>query len=113
MSLTAFSFGRRFAADAPGARPGLLSLLLFAVPHLVAAMVMVWYEITPYSMSIFLLAWGLVNFFWLALFGRAALAATLSLLLIALLIIFSEFKYSVLWIQLSFVDLMIADTDTA
>lgn len=113
MSLTTFSLGRRFAVTGLVARLGLLPLLLVAVPHLVAAAVMVWYEITPYSMSIFLLSWGLLNFFWLALFGRAALAATLSLLLVALLIIFSEFKYSVLWIQLSFVDLMIADTDTA
>ena len=64
-------------------------------------------------MLIFVLTWGLLNFFWLVVLRRAAIAAALSLLLVVTLITFSEFKFGVLWIQVSFVDLMVIETDTA
>src|SRR3954465_2492116 len=74
---------------------------------------MFWYEVTLYSMAVYALTWGLLNFFWLVVLRRAAIAASLSLVLIAVLITLSEFKYAALGLQLSFVDLMIVDTDTA
>src|SRR6187402_1022638 len=95
------------------ARHGVFATASIALLHLAAAAIMVWYEVTPYSMAVFVLTWGLLNFFWLVVLRRAAIAATLSLLLIAAVVTLSELKYAALWLQLSFVDLMIIDTDTA
>ena len=81
--------------------------------HVAAVAIMFWYEVTIYSMAVFALTWGLLNSLWLVLLRRAAIAATLSLVLVSVLIALSEFKYAALWLQLSFVDLMIIDTDTA
>jgi hypothetical protein len=95
------------------ARHGIFAAVCILLPHLAAAAVMFWYEVTLYSIAIFVLTWGLLNFFWLVLLRRAAVAAALSLLTIALVIALSELKFAALWLQLSFVDLMIIDVDTA
>ena len=62
--------------------------------------------------STFLLAWMLLNFFWLALLRRPAVAALVSLAMIAVLILLSQFKYDKLMMTVNFVDVMILDTDT-
>jgi len=58
----------------------------------------------------FLLAWGLLNFAWLAVLRRPGVSALMSLAIIVSLILLSELKYAVLWQSVNFVDLMIIDT---
>src|SRR5712691_4789226 len=60
----------------------------------------------------FLAAWGLVNFFWLAWLRRPAISAALSLTMLVTLIAVSRFKFDVLWMAASFVDVMIIDADS-
>src|SRR3954463_15269571 len=113
MSLTANSVGRYFAANHLVIRHGIMPLALLGLLHLAAFAIMLWFEASLYSMLVYVLTWGVLNFFWLLVLRRAAIAAALSLLLVVTLITFSEFKFGVLWIQVSFVDLMVIETDTA
>jgi phosphoglycerol transferase MdoB-like AlkP superfamily enzyme len=111
MSLTAYSLSRRAATDFV-ARHGLLAFALLGGLHFSAIGIMAWTETTVVSKLAFLLTWGLLNFFFVALLRRPTVAAALSLVFVALLIALSEFKYQVLWMTLNFVDLMIVDPDT-
>ena len=83
-----------------------------ALFHLAALAIMLWSENNLLSMAVFALAWGFVNAVWLVLLRRPALAAALSLVIFAVLIIVSRFKFDVLWMSLSFIDVMIIDADT-
>jgi len=80
--------------------------------HLAAFALMAWSESTAVGKAAFLLAWGLVNCFWLALLRRPAIAAALSLTLAAVLVLLSRFKHDVLFMTVNFVDVMIIDNDT-
>jgi phosphoglycerol transferase MdoB-like AlkP superfamily enzyme len=73
---------------------------------------MVCTETSTTAMAAFVLAWALLNFCWLALLRRPALAGLLSLAMLAVLILLSQLKYQVLMMTASFVDLMVIDTDT-
>jgi hypothetical protein len=59
-----------------------------------------------------LLAWGLLNFLWLAILRRPAMAAVLSLTMIVAVVAASMFKFEILWTGLSFFDVLIIDPDT-
>jgi hypothetical protein len=83
-----------------------------ALVHFAALAIMLWSEISLLSMVVFGLTWGCVNFLWLTLLRRPALAAALSLVQFVVLIMVSRFKFDVLWMSLSFIDVMIIDTDT-
>ncbi len=114
MSLIANTIGRcRLAAKALVARYGVFATASIVLLHIAALGLMLWYEVSPYNMLVYVLTWGLLNFFFLVLLRRAAISAALSLVLVVTLITFSEFKFGVLWIQVSFVDLMVIETDTA
>jgi len=69
-------------------------------------------ETTVTAVGAFLLAWAFLNFCWLALLRRPAVAAVLSLAMMAVLVLLSQLKYQVLTMTANFVDLMIVDTDT-
>ena len=71
-----------------------------------------WTEWGPDHKAAFLLTWGILNGFWLALLRRPAISAALSLALILTLIKVSQLKHSVLWLTVDFVDLMIIDYGT-
>jgi Sulfatase len=90
----------------------LIRIAPLALLHLAALTIMLWSEINLLSMAVFALTWGCVNFLWLTLLRRPALAAALSLVLFVVLIMVSRFKFDVLWMSLSFIDVMIIDTDT-
>jgi phosphoglycerol transferase MdoB-like AlkP superfamily enzyme len=90
----------------------LMHVAPLALFHFAALAIVLWSEITPLSMAVFALTWGCVNFLWLTLLRRPALAAALSLMLFVILIMVSRFKYDVLWMSLSFIDVMIIDADT-
>jgi len=88
------------------------TLALIAILHLAALVVMATTEVGMAPKAIFLFTWGLLNFFWLAVLRRPAIAAALSLALILALIQLSFFKYEKLMMTINFVDMMILDPDT-
>src|SRR5215467_6916544 len=94
------------------ARHPLVRVAPVALLHLAALAIMLWSEVSLLSMVVFALTWGLVNGLWLVLLRRPVLAAALSLVMFALLIMVSRFKFDVIWMSLSFIDVMVIDTDT-
>src|SRR5262245_26802838 len=78
-------------------------------PHLAAFAIMGASESTLMAMAAFLLAWGLLNFLWLVLLRRPAIAGLLSLVMMTVLVLLSQLKYQVLMMTANFVDLMIID----
>src|SRR5215204_5279160 len=106
------SLARRFTTADILSRDGMMRAAPVAVFHLAALAVMIWSEQGPIRMAAFLLSWGLLNTFWLALLRRPALSAALSFALLVILIMISRFKFDVLWMTASFVDVMVIDADT-
>jgi hypothetical protein len=92
---------------------GLVRLSAVAVPHLAALALMLATETDFGSRIGFLLSWGILNFFWIALLRRPALSAALSLTLVVLLVLLSRLKHDVVQMTANFVDLMVIDRDTA
>src|SRR5437899_1596863 len=91
---------------------GLGRLAPAATFHLAALGIMVWSEIGAYRMAMFVFSWALLNCFWLALLRRPGLSAALSFAMLVSLVVISRFKFSVLWMTASFIDVMIIDADT-
>ena len=112
MRAALLSFAQRVGGVAFFARYGLWRAGLVLLPHLLAFAIMAATETTLTAMAAFLLAWGLLNFLWLALLRRPAAAAMLSLVMIGVLVLLSQLKYQVLMMTANFIDLMIVDTDT-
>jgi hypothetical protein len=89
------------------------ALSIIAGLHLAALVLMTATELDLATKATFLFAWALLNFFWLTLLRRPAVAALLSLAMIITLILLSQFKYDKLMMTVNFVDLMIIDPDTS
>jgi hypothetical protein len=100
------------AAEAIGS-VGLWRRPAVAAPHLAALVVMLQTETDFASRTGFLLSWGILNFFWIALLRRPALSGALSLTLVVVLILLSRLKHDVVQMTVNFVDLMVIDRDTA
>src|SRR5215472_3952533 len=100
------AFAKRFV------RHGFSRPALALLPHLAAFAIMLATERTVTAMTAFVLAWSILNFFWLALTRRPVISGALSLLLMTLLVLLSQLKYYVLLLTAYFVELMIVDTDT-
>ena len=94
------------------ARYGFWPPALVLLPQFAALAIMFATESTLVGMAAFLLAWGILNFLWLALLRRPAAAGVLSLTLLTVLVLLSDLKHHVLKMTASFIDLMIIDTDT-
>jgi len=92
---------------------GIWRLLAVAAPHLAALAVMFHTEVDFSSRAGFLLSWGILNFFWIALLRRPALSGALSLTLVVVLILLSRLKHDIVQMTANFVDLMVIDRDTA
>ena len=92
---------------------GLWRLLAVAAPHLAAIGLMLQTENGFGARVGFLLAWGILNFFWIALLRRPALSGALSLTLVVVLILLSRLKHDVVQMTANFVDLMVIDRDSA
>jgi len=84
-----------------------------ATLHLAAIVSMALTEADWFGVAVFLLTWGLINCFWIAVLRRPVAAAVLSLLLVELIIILSWYKYSILWMTLNFLDILLVDVDAA
>jgi hypothetical protein len=106
------ALAHRLSPSASMTMPQMLRLLPLAAFHLAALVIMVVIENGPVRMLVYLLTWGLLNFFWLALLRRPAVAAGLSLTIFAAVIWISRFKHHVLWMTANFMDLMIIDAET-
>ena len=104
-----------FAAVIRGgiASVGIWRLLAVAAPHLAALAVMLQTETDFGSRVGFLLSWGILNFFWIALLRRPALSGALSLTLVVVLVLLSRLKHDIVQMTANFVDLMVIDRDTA
>ena len=102
----------RFPLQAALTRHSLVRIAPVAVFHFAALAIMLWSEISLLSVAVFALAWGFLNGLWLVLLRRPGLAAALSLVMFVVLIMVSRFKFDVLWMSLSFIDVMIIDADT-
>src|SRR3982074_594860 len=92
---------------------GIWRLLALVAPHLAALAVMLQTETDFGSRTGFLLSWGILNFFWIALLRRPALSGALSLTLVVVLILLSRLKHDIVQMTANFVDLMVIDRDTA
>jgi hypothetical protein len=92
---------------------GIWRLGAVATPHLVALGIMLQTETDFGSRTCFLLSWGILNFFWMALLRRPALSGALSLSLLVVLILLSRLKHDIVQMTANFVDLMVIDADTA
>src|SRR6266404_3696712 len=98
----------RLAAD----RRRAASLALLAALHLIAFGILLWSEDEPAARAAFLLTWGVLNLFWLVLVRRPLTSAALSLVVIVILIVLSQFKHSTLMMTATFVDVMLIDVAT-
>jgi Sulfatase len=103
----------RLAPTEAISRRDALALAIITSLHLAALVVMTATELDLATKATFLLAWALLNFFWLALLRRPAIAGLLSLAMVVALILLSQFKYDKLMMTVNFVDLMIIDPDTS
>jgi len=92
---------------------GIWRLLAVAAPHLAALAIMLQTETDFSARTGFVLSWGILNFFWIALLRRPALSGALSLTLIVVLILLSRLKHDIAQMTANFVDLMVIDRDTA
>src|SRR3990167_4356885 len=78
-----------------------------AALHLAAFAVLAWTEQDLVPRLIFFFTWGLANCVWLVVLRRPAVSAGLSLILVVVLILLSQFKQDVLLMSANFVDLML------
>ena len=92
---------------------GVWRLLAVAMPHLAALVIMFRTETDLGSRAGFVLAWGILNFLFIALLRRPALSGALSLTLVVVLVLLSRLKHDVVQMTANFVDLMVIDRDTA
>ena len=112
MRAALWSLSYRLGATDIVVRHGYWRLALVVAPHIIAFIIMVATEARPVEVVAFACAWGILNFVWLALTRRPAVAGALSLLMMTVLVLLSDLKYHVLMMTANFVDLMIVDTDT-
>jgi hypothetical protein len=106
-----FLTNRRTSAHAASAIQALRTAIV-AIPHLAAILIMLFTEHAFEQRLAFLFSWVLLNCLLLVLLRRPALSGAISLATVVLLIALSELKYKVLWMTVSFVDLMVIDKDS-
>jgi hypothetical protein len=104
--------GSALAATDRMGRARLICITVMAAIHAAALGVMLWTEYGWFAPVLFLLAWACLNFFFLLLVPRPGFAGALSLLLVAILLTLSHFKFTILWMVINFFDVLIVDSDT-
>ena len=80
-----------------------LALGAVAALHVLALAILLHTETSLIGKLTFLCTWGLLNGFWLVVLRRPGLAAALSLGLVVVLILLSQFKHDVVLMTASFV----------
>jgi hypothetical protein len=107
-----FWANRRFPAWGSRLPAFSIQLTVILTLHFAALVVMAVTEVAVVPKLLFLLSWGMLNFFWLMVSRRPGVSAALSLAMIVALVLVSRLKHDVLLITANFVDVMIIDTDT-
>jgi hypothetical protein len=90
-------------------------MLRFAAAGALHVAALITNYLTEYSLFAFtlaLLSWGLINFIWLLALRRPGVSAALSLALVGGLITLSQFKFSIVYMTATFLDVMVIDSDT-
>jgi hypothetical protein len=105
-------FAHRLGAAHAVVRRDALRIALIASLHLASLAIMAFTEADMVAKLAFLLAWGMLNFFWLGLTRRPAVSAALSLTMIVILVLVSRLKFDIIWMTANFLDVMIIDNDT-
>src|SRR5665213_3302224 len=108
----ALAFLHRSKLALPSGLRSRLGAAALALLYLAALGVLLRTEDDLVPRLVFLLAWGLLNFTWLVTLRRPAVAAALSLIMLVLLILLSQFKHDVLIMSANFIDVMLIDADT-
>lgn len=85
---------------------------MVAALHVAALAVLFTTEYGPFAITLSLLAWVFVNCLFLLVLPRPGVSAALALILVALLIVLSRFKFDILQLSLTFLDFLIIDRDT-
>src|SRR5260221_3325594 len=101
-----------WAASEAAPPGGILRTTVIVALHGAAFGLMLWSEVAVVPKLVFGLTWGLLNFFWLAVLRRPAVAAALSLVMIVVLILLSRLKYEIIWMTANFLDAVIINSDT-
>jgi phosphoglycerol transferase MdoB-like AlkP superfamily enzyme len=83
-----------------------------ALLHAAALAIMAFTETDLVAALTFLLTWGVLNFLWLGLLRRPAVAAALSLTMIVILVLVSRLKHEIISVTANFLDVLIVDRDT-
>src|SRR5258708_306654 len=104
------SMTSRWAASDAATPGGILRTTLIVALHGAAFGLMLWSEVAVVPKLVFGLTWGLLNFFWLAVLRRPAVAAALSLVMIVVLILLSRLKYEIIWSAPNFADARISNS---
>ena len=102
----------RWAASDAATPASILRCALIAALHGAALGLMFWSEVGVAPKVAFCFTWGLLNFFWLAVLRRPAVAAALSLVMIVVLILLSWLKYEIIRMTANFLDVVIINSDT-
>lgn len=80
--------------------------------HAAAIVILATTEAGMLGPSLFLVFWAFLNFSFLAALRRPGISAAFSLIVIAILIVLSQFKFTILWMVINFFDVLIVDSDT-
>ncbi|HEY0851562.1 MAG TPA: sulfatase-like hydrolase/transferase [Bradyrhizobium sp.] len=83
-----------------------------AALHLGALYALLTTEYGPFAITLSLLAWLFANCLVLVFLPRPGIAASLSLIVMIVLIAFSRFKFDILQLSITFLDFLIIDRDT-
>lgn len=89
-----------------------VGVVCVAALHLGALYALLSTEYGPFHIALSLLAWLFANCLVLVFLPRPAIAAALSLAATVVLIAFSRFKFDILQLSITFLDLLIIDRDT-
>ena len=89
-----------------------VAIALLVVLHAAGVATLYATEYGWFGVALALLTWVLFNALWLVVLRRPTVAAALSLASVAILIVLSQFKYSILQLTLTFLDFLIVDQDT-
>jgi len=85
---------------------------MIAAIHLTALIVLYRTEWGLIHGALAVLAWALLNCGWLLVLRRPGLSAALSLMMLGLIVVLSQFKFGILWMDLTFLDFLIVDPDS-
>ena len=99
--------GTKRLADSWRVRAGVIAAM-----HVVAFVIMALTEFGWISAVLALLFWAFLNFAFLVALRRPGIAAALSLGVITILVVLSQFKFSILWMVINFFDVLIIDSET-